>query len=271
MKQEKKWVIFDLDNCLADDEWRLKFIRWSQTDTDKRYADYHINCGADKPGNLHLLAAYRNPHHGIVFMTARPCMVESHTRAWIENVLLLPREHYTLLMRNDGDRRSSVDVKAEQLRHLLDPNCNYGPKSADDILCAYDDRQDICDMYKANGIVAHCVALHNQCAVTPPMRLNHKPWEVPMTGAAAVLMEGAKTFAERNAVYGSNYKMVAPLMRTLFPQGVPSELVVTDQFHLFELMLVKLSRFAISNLTHQDSVHDLMVYAAMVESIIKEQ
>lgn len=274
MRQEnflKKWVIFDLDNCLADDEWRLKLIDWSQTDTDKRYADYHAHCGADKAGNLHLLAEYRNRSYGIVFMTARPCSVELQTRQWIENVLLLDRQHYSLLMRNGGDRRSSVDVKAEQLDWLLDPNCHYGPRCTNDILCAYDDRQDICDMYIARGIEAHCVALHNQCAVTPPMQLNHKPWELPMTGAAAVLLEGAKTFAARNAVYGSNYKMVAPLMRTLFPQGVPSELVVTDQFHLFELMLVKLSRFAISNLTHQDSVHDLMVYAAMVESIIKEQ
>lgn len=85
-----------------------------------------------------------------------------------------------------------------------------------------------------------------------------------------VLADAAATFRERNAVYGSNYRMVAPLVRTLFPNGVPQHLVTTDHWHLFELILVKLSRFAISELKHVDSIHDAMVYAAMVESIIRE-
>jgi hypothetical protein len=33
---------------------------------------------------------------------------------------------------------------------------------------------------------------------------------------------------------------------------------------------VKLTRFANSNLTHRDSIHDAMVYAAMVEHCVKE-
>ena len=90
------------------------------------------------------------------------------------------------------------------------------------------------------------------------------------TNAADVLADMATTFRERNAIYGSNYKMVAPLVKVLWPSGVPSELVVTGQWHLFELMLVKISRFAISNLTHQDSIHDAAVYAAMCEAIINE-
>ena len=86
--------------------------------------------------------------------------------------------------------------------------------------------------------------------------------------AGEVLDGMAATFRQRNAVYGDNYKMVAPLVRALFPHGVPPELVVTDQWHLLELKLVKLSRFAISGLTHVDSIHDDGVYSAMIESII---
>lgn len=89
--------------------------------------------------------------------------------------------------------------------------------------------------------------------------------------AAYILVEMADTFRERNAVYGDNYKMVAKLVAVLFPNGVPPELVVTDQWHLFELKLVKLSRFAISNLTHKDSIHDDGVYSAMIESILLEE
>lgn len=89
--------------------------------------------------------------------------------------------------------------------------------------------------------------------------------------AAMILDQMADTFRQRNAVYGDNYRMVAKLVKVLFPNGVPSELVTTDQWHLFELKLVKLSRFAISGLTHIDSIHDDAVYAAMIESILHEK
>lgn len=86
-----------------------------------------------------------------------------------------------------------------------------------------------------------------------------------------ILDNMADTFRRRNAVYGDNFRMVAKLVKVLFPDGVPPELVVTDQWHLFELKLVKISRFAISNLTHQDSIHDDGVYSAMIESILTEK
>ena len=89
--------------------------------------------------------------------------------------------------------------------------------------------------------------------------------------AGFILDEMAETFRTRNAVYGDNYKMVGKLMAVLFPNGVPKEVLHSDQFHLFELKLVKLSRFAISNLTHQDSIHDDGVYSAMIEAILLEQ
>lgn len=88
---------------------------------------------------------------------------------------------------------------------------------------------------------------------------------------AIILDEMADTFRQRNAVYGDNYRMVAKLVKVLFPYGVPSELVTSDHWHLFEMKLVKLSRFAISGLTHIDSIHDDAVYSAMIESILHEQ
>jgi len=86
--------------------------------------------------------------------------------------------------------------------------------------------------------------------------------------ADTILSEMAETYKERNAIYGNNYKMVGPIMEILFPNGVPAKLLGSDQFHLFELKIVKLSRFAISNLEHIDSIHDDAVYSAMIESIL---
>jgi hypothetical protein len=102
--------------------------------------------------------------------------------------------------------------------------------------------------------------------------LDEKDLDAPLvTGSAADILDHmAETFRERNKVYGSNYKMVGPMMKVLFPDGVPKDVVHSDQFHLFELMLVKLSRFAISGLKHQDSIHDAGVYAAMIEHITQE-
>lgn len=93
-----------------------------------------------------------------------------------------------------------------------------------------------------------------------------------MKTAADILAEMADTFRERNKVYGDNYKRVGDVMSALFPEGVM--LVTPEDFnvwHLFELMVVKMTRFANSSLTHEDSIHDLAVYAAMVESLIRKE
>lgn len=82
----------------------------------------------------------------------------------------------------------------------------------------------------------------------------------------------AVTFSERNKVYGDNYKRVGAVMSALFPDGV--SLKTADDYnawHLFELMIVKLTRFANTNMTHKDSIHDAAVYAAMVESLLPKE
>ena len=93
-----------------------------------------------------------------------------------------------------------------------------------------------------------------------------------MKDAADILAAMAETFRERNKVYGDNYKRVGAVMAAMFPHGV--ELLTEEDYnvwHLFELMVVKLTRFANSGLTHEDSIHDAAVYAAMVESLIRKE
>ena len=82
--------------------------------------------------------------------------------------------------------------------------------------------------------------------------------------AAKILEEMAETFRERNKVYGDNYKSVGAVMTALFPNGV-------NTWHLFELMIVKITRFANTEMMHKDSIHDAAVYAAMVESLMEDK
>lgn len=87
----------------------------------------------------------------------------------------------------------------------------------------------------------------------------------------AILEEMAKTYRERNAVYGDNWRTVGEVMMKLFPKGI--ELRSAGDFnrwHLLELIVVKLTRFANSSLTHIDSIHDTAVYAAMLEAALQE-
>lgn len=92
-----------------------------------------------------------------------------------------------------------------------------------------------------------------------------------MKNAADILQEMADTFRERNKVYGDNYKRVGEVMKALFPNGVALKTAEDfNRWHLFELQIVKLTRFANSGLTHRDSIHDEAVYAAMVESLISD-
>lgn len=87
-----------------------------------------------------------------------------------------------------------------------------------------------------------------------------------MKSAADILSEMRETFIERNKVYGDNYLAVGKCMEVLFPKGVV--LNGADDFmvwHLFELLIVKITRFSFSDLTHKDSIHDAAVYCAMVE------
>lgn len=89
---------------------------------------------------------------------------------------------------------------------------------------------------------------------------------------ARILTGMARTYAARNRRYKDNFRMVGRLMAVLFPAGVTLRRAEDyDVWHLFELKIVKLSRFAISGLSHQDSIHDDAVYSAMIEALLKEK
>lgn len=91
------------------------------------------------------------------------------------------------------------------------------------------------------------------------------------TSVPDILEAMAKTYRERNAVYGDNWKNVGDVMLRLFPQGIElRDAQAFNRWHLFELIIVKLTRFANSGLIHIDSIHDIAVYAAMLEAALQE-
>ena len=321
-----KHVIWDLDNCLANDAPRLKLIDWTQTNPDLRYGAYHAACAGDEVCNRGIFETHCGLGHKPIFLTARPVDVWAETRHWIDHNLGC--KSYNLIMRNKGDHRASVHVK----RWMLDNLPLYGIDHRDIVHC-YDDHPEIVAMYRGLGLSAgrlkihdgdaynapkpdapkpdapapaigevdkievhddgnivditrtptgrailDAIAKHADCADCPEgfdARDEHITRWAPINRAAItagdVLSEMAETFAERNEVYRDNYKMIPKLVKVLFPGGVPPELVLTPHWHLFEIKLVKLARFAATGLTHIDSIHDDAIYSAMIEAILTNQ
>ena len=151
-------IILDIDNCIADDAWRIPRINFQHADPDRRYHDYHALAPWDKRGNE---ALFLN-REDIAIFTARPVAFFAPTAEWLQRNGVRWQH---LLMRNAGDHRHSVELKAQQLRWLL---VHYDVEPQD-IECAYDDREDVCAMYREAGLKAERRWIHSVCAHTAPM------------------------------------------------------------------------------------------------------
>jgi hypothetical protein len=88
-----------------------------------------------------------------------------------------------------------------------------------------------------------------------------------------ILGSAKDIYAERAAVYKDNYKVVGRVMEALFPDGAPALMAREDydRWHIFELMIVKLTRYTNNyGRPHQDSLDDLLVYAAILGALDRE-
>jgi len=86
--------------------------------------------------------------------------------------------------------------------------------------------------------------------------------------AGVILEEMADTYRERSLTYGAQFHIPPQVIKAMFPNGVPSSLVTKTQWHLFEMVVTRLVRFAHSNLQHVDSIHDIGVYSAIIEEVL---
>ena len=151
-----KFRILDLDNCISDDEWRIPFINWSEKNPTERYKAYHSGCGLDEFKNQHLVNE-REDGDLILIFTARPESVLKQTMEWLKRNVPAT---FMLCMRNDNDNSSSVEVKRKFLLEFKE----FAPTIFENIKVAYDDKEDVVQMYRSFGIEAHVVSIHNTSA-----------------------------------------------------------------------------------------------------------
>ena len=87
--------------------------------------------------------------------------------------------------------------------------------------------------------------------------------------AAAILHEGANTYEERSAMYGENFRSFPEVMMGLFPEGIHLQSYEDWMRMQFVMMnAIKMTRYAANFKRggHSDSMHDMMVYAAMQDA-----
>lgn len=271
---EQKLVIFDIDGCISDDEWRLNLIK---PDGSDRFSEYHALARDDAAlmaGDI-TLKKHIASRHCVVFITARPNSIRKLTNDWIR--LKFPNCNFVLFMREeDQEGIGSVDLKKGILSNVLESK-----QPGQEIIAAYDDRPDVVLMYLQFGIQASILDKDGLSEYDPNSHQDFQAsyernafipsglTDLDSRTAADILTEAGATFRERNAVYKDSWRIVGAVMAALFPNGVQL-LTAADHemYHLFELTIVKLTRFANSGLTHQDSIHDMAIYAAMCEVLV---
>lgn len=281
-------ALFDLDGCVFDDRHRRHHIDLKAKSPSARYAKYHILLKKDQPLEpaLKVLQQLRDANAFIVFITARPIHLAQPTVDHIRETLGMEvHADYTLYMRPANDHSPSPELK-QGLLNLIN---QFAAEKGTNIIAAFDDRQDVVDMYCANGIAGFILNEHGTnapepelVAPIPPMaqpepildaefeelKGYHDDYRAePATLTPDVLRQAADLFESRNGQYKDNAVIVGQVMAALFPEGVKIKTADDHHmYHLLELMVVKLTRFATSGLRHTDSIRDLIVYGAMVDT-----
>jgi hypothetical protein len=153
----KDTIICDLDGTLANCEHRVHHVRNKPKNWDAFYAgvredevNYPVLNILDK------FLCYEGLRYNIIFCSGRPERCRENTVWWLKEVAHIwcspDSPDVQLFMRKDGDYRADYIVKEEILNEHIDK---------DRVLFVLDDRQQVVDMWRRNGLTCFQVAEGN--------------------------------------------------------------------------------------------------------------
>jgi len=146
----KDLILCDLDGTLCDHTHRVHHVQKVDGKGLKRKPDWDAFYAGVGDDGIHrpvlALLVYMGVRWDPVFVTGRPERCRMDTVAWLD---ILGLGSCPLYMRKDGDYRADYIVKQEILDAHIDK---------DRVLFVLDDRQQVVDMWRRNGLVCFQVA-----------------------------------------------------------------------------------------------------------------
>jgi hypothetical protein len=145
-------AIFDIDGTLANNEHRQHFLMPLPGSTKKDWDGFFANMEGDTPNEavVFLLNATRaSGYYDAILVTARNESYRERTEAWLAKHNIF---YDKLLMRGDDDHRHDWEVKQTILNEVIRPEYN--------VLFAVDDRKQVVDMWRSEGVFCFQCADH---------------------------------------------------------------------------------------------------------------
>jgi hypothetical protein len=135
-------VIIDIDNTLCISNERFELAKKPNGKTDWDIAHNPTLIEKDKPfyPMIDLAKQYKQNGFEVIILTGRPDAIEGVTEEWLKKYEI---EYDQLIMRN----RSSHFLKAPIYKKKV-----YETIIKSDVFCAYDDDEDIIQMWNSLGI-----------------------------------------------------------------------------------------------------------------------
>lgn len=142
-----KLVLFDMDGTLADLSHRLHFV----TSGNKDWDAFFKACPDDKP-IVDVIAMLNLMHElgfVILIVSGRSSVMKEETIAWLAKYKI---PYHDLFMRGKKDHRPDWQTKQDILTNIKMKYLGHT------IFCAFDDRDQVVDMWRRNGIRCYQVA-----------------------------------------------------------------------------------------------------------------
>jgi hypothetical protein len=150
----KSIVIFDIDNCIADDHWRQPLIDWDLSG-DLRYARYNDAMDKDKLCNGEIFKLFMELGHTPVFFSGRPEAYRGKTALWLADNLSYTQN---LFLRPNGTKGLTPRALKERMLRNIEEECIARDI---EVVAAFDDIPAVVEMYRELRIPAAVLAIHS--------------------------------------------------------------------------------------------------------------
>ena len=154
MKNEK-WIIFDLDGTLADIEDRRRLCTKENGKMDWNEFFDPINISLDKPNwpIINTLKAFQEAGYRIAIFSGRSARTEDATHNWLMSHMC----HYDVLKMRPENHPYKF-MPDEKLKSDWFGNIFANHTDEPEVICVFDDRQKVVDMWREIGLTCMQVA-----------------------------------------------------------------------------------------------------------------